>query len=951
MESQAQVLTTTSYDIGSPSVSDLWVDPTNGNDANSGATRGSAVRTLTEAWNRIPHTTSPLTSGYRIMLVAGDYPESSIPNYFENSIGTAEFPVIIQSADGRGAARLRGDINAFNISYLYLIDFDIVPDPVGDALHCERCDHLLMRGMELSGGAGRGAHETVKINQSQHIYIEDCDIWGSDENAIDFVAVQYGHILRNKLHDADDWCIYLKGGSAYFLVEANEIYNCGTGGFVAGQGTGLEYMTSPWLHFENYDTKFINNVIHDTEGAGMGVNGGYNVLLAHNTLYRVGSRSHTIEVVFGLRSCDGETAACAANSALGAWGPTTTGVDVPIGNRNVYIYNNVIYNPSGFQSAYNHFAIYAPRTVPVGSSGPSPATSDVNLKIRGNVIWNGNNTMPLGIEGDSEGCTTANTSCNETQLRADNAINTIEPQLVNPSGSDYRPLSSGNLYSATTYTIPAFSGADREATPLAPEGTLSNSVTRDYAGDSRSSHNPPGAYAGPVRERVPADQYMPWNGFLGMTNILELVNTGTSTLSVTATLFDITGTARGAITVNIPASGQQDLIVNSINGFTADSYGIITLDYSGAALDGRMSFYRQAADGVSYDFAYAIPFSDPLQGNSSVTFNTFQPGQNQAESTAPVYNWLSIINLDPYATRSFTVHRYDAAGTLINSVPTSIAPFGRADLEAGHINPGPSQVGLLRIVPTSPSADYTAMLVRYGAASVDNSVPGYTFAFPLLATGALGTEQYLPVSTGGGAQNWVEAANVSSSTTNIAITMYDGAGNTRLSQSYQLQPHSQVHINATSLLGPNVSGSAKIVSAAADRIISQSMYYFYGSDYGIDAMYGSQSTTAQLAPIAGSYNLFLGMYDWLKLVNTSNSAVSSTIVTYPPNASPRTVSYSLPAHGAKDFGLHEAAVYGTSADSYGQVQVNGNGVTAQVLRIRPDAATGGFDFVFPTIVK
>ncbi len=41
------------YRIGSPVVSDLWVDPVNGLDSNSGAARVTALRTLNAAWNRI----------------------------------------------------------------------------------------------------------------------------------------------------------------------------------------------------------------------------------------------------------------------------------------------------------------------------------------------------------------------------------------------------------------------------------------------------------------------------------------------------------------------------------------------------------------------------------------------------------------------------------------------------------------------------------------------------------------------------------------------------------------------------------------------------------------------------------------------------------------------------------------------------------------------------------
>ena len=46
-----------------------------------------------------------------------------------------------------------------------------------------------------------------------------------------------------------------------------------------------------------------------------GLIGSYNVLLAWNTLYRVGRRSHAIELVQGSRSCGGDTVRGAAQDA------------------------------------------------------------------------------------------------------------------------------------------------------------------------------------------------------------------------------------------------------------------------------------------------------------------------------------------------------------------------------------------------------------------------------------------------------------------------------------------------------------------------------------------------------------------------------------------------------------------------------------------------------------
>jgi hypothetical protein len=45
-------------------------------------------------------------------------------------------------------------------------------------------------------------------------------------------------------------------------------------------------MQNPWLEYEGYGMKLTNNVIHDVWGAGLGVAGGYSILIAHNSLYR-----------------------------------------------------------------------------------------------------------------------------------------------------------------------------------------------------------------------------------------------------------------------------------------------------------------------------------------------------------------------------------------------------------------------------------------------------------------------------------------------------------------------------------------------------------------------------------------------------------------------------------------------------------------------------------------
>ena len=422
------------YDVGTPSVTELWVDPASGNDARAGGTRADAVRTLAEAWRRVPAGVT-LSQGVRINLVAGTYAEASVPNYWENRLGTPAAPIIVRAADGPGTARLPA-VNVFGCRHMYFQGLDISAGG-GDVLHFEACTHVLLRDTTVRGTGTIASYavpqEALKMNQCQYVYVENCDISGAWDNAVDFVAVQYGHVVGSRIHRAGDWAMYAKGGSAALTIMGNEFFDAGTGGFTAGQGTGFEFMTAPWLQYEASDITFTDNVIHDTQGAGIGVNGGMNIVMANNTMYRVGSRSHVIEVVFGSRSCDGDRARCTTYLAQGGWGTNVPGREEPIPNKNVVIRDTIVLNPDGFQSRWQHFTVGTPRTPSPGSNIPSPARADDGLQMFGNVIWNGPADHPLGIEQPGLAA----------DVTARNAINTVRPLLVDPERGDYRVVTGG----------------------------------------------------------------------------------------------------------------------------------------------------------------------------------------------------------------------------------------------------------------------------------------------------------------------------------------------------------------------------------------------------------------------------------------------------------------------------------------------------------------------------
>ncbi len=349
----------------------LYVDPKKGSDARKG-TKRAPVKSLDQAWRLAKN-------GSTIRIKAGKVKVGA--TYYETKNGIR----IV------GAGMTKTTIPPLNIYGVK--DFALANTSVAGDVHCERCDGFTLSKVRV---LGRGqVQEGVKVNQSRRVTITGSDISGATDNAIDLVAVQEGTIANNDIHHAEDWCAYAKGGSAYIRVYGNRIHDCGTGGFVAGQGTGLQFMQAPWLKYEAYDVRVWNNRITDTAGAGLGANGAYDALFARNTLINVGSRSHALEAVFGLRSCDGQPGddgreRCGALIDEGAWGTTrvddgTNAVRIP--NRHVWFIDNVIVKAPGSETIST--ADPFDDASQDGSTVPRPALSDDDLVLLGNVVTEG----------------------------------------------------------------------------------------------------------------------------------------------------------------------------------------------------------------------------------------------------------------------------------------------------------------------------------------------------------------------------------------------------------------------------------------------------------------------------------------------------------------------------------------------------------------------------------
>jgi hypothetical protein len=490
-----------SFDIGRPELKLIWVDPAAGDDTASGVTRAQALKTVTAAWKLIPG--GPLEHGWQIMLCPGRYtPDATGQLLLQHRRGSQAAPIVLQAADGPGSTELP-QTSFKHCAHIYLIDLNFSAPGISTVipsenmvLHFASCERMLVRRVSSTGldGPVGMPKKAFKANQCFYIYVEDCDFSGASENAIDYVAVQYGHIVRNRLHNTRSECMYVKGGSAHHLIAGNEMFDSRNVGVQAGQCTGFQYMVPPWLHYEAYDIKIVNNVIHDA-GGGLGIAGGYNILMAWNTCYRVGSNRDTIVVGLGGRGWNGSRPAIVdVFFGLGGWCNQEEGVAFNIPNRNVLICNNVIYNPDGYESQFAHIGLSGPVTTRESSNLPLPARADDGLAIRGNVIWNGPANKPLFEEIENMYHLAARPNTDARDLLRLNAINAIRPELADPDRGNFRPVPGGKVYTLQPAEIPNFNWNDAPSRPPVPAGNPDNQVLVDRVGNSRGAKNCIGAY-------------------------------------------------------------------------------------------------------------------------------------------------------------------------------------------------------------------------------------------------------------------------------------------------------------------------------------------------------------------------------------------------------------------------------------------------------------------------
>ena len=454
--------------------------------------------------------------------------------------------------------------------------------------------------------------------------------------------------------------------------------------------------------------------------------------------------------------------------------------------------------------------------------------------------------------------------------------------------------------------------------------------------------------AGSVLQTLSSTLCSDWNGFLGMTNIVEHVNLSSGTIGAASHFYDIAGKLKATTNITIKNGGQFDLIVNSLKGFSSKSYGKICVSITkGTAgdLDGRMVYYKPGAITGTFQFAFAMPFGNGSAGSQFVHFDTHQPSKIASDAGNLVTNWVQVTNLVASAQKG-TLHVYSASGAKLGSIGVSVPAGGRVDIDAHRY--GSNKLGLVEFVPNNSQAKFQLRNIRY---YFDNAVADSSFdaAYPWEGSKGTSAKTVLPIDTRSSDAE-IFVSNTTSGQVTANVSIYSTSGDKVKSLSAKLAAHATWTIDASDYIR-SAEGVATISSSSVGGLISSVTQVLHNNAGGIQSLYAVHSTQALGSVLRGSYNTFLNQGCSLLLTNTTSQKVnvSVSMKRYDGTSLIKGKSIAVAGNGLVDYDL----CANDTTPAYGLVTVQPsitNSIVATVLR-KGATDSAGDSYRFPTPVR
>lgn len=286
-----------------------WYVATNGNDNNPG--------TLAQPFGTLPAAIEAAEPGDQILLRGGHYASQEI-RISKSDLHIASYPgewAVITAVDNvedisaclwyNEPETTGGTLERLEIvgGYYYAVKFETNWDWDNSVPFSQRrgVSGVTIRQCNIHH-SGRDA---IKLTPAcANISIENCEIHHTgvgpgaqqDYNAegVDNVNAPNLTIRGCYIHDIATTGVYVKGGGRNCLIEQNRIENCGEGGIYLGFYTDAEWFDTDLnpQYFENINGRVQNNIIVNTQHAGIGLWGAKDAQVYNNTVINGGQAEH-----------------------------------------------------------------------------------------------------------------------------------------------------------------------------------------------------------------------------------------------------------------------------------------------------------------------------------------------------------------------------------------------------------------------------------------------------------------------------------------------------------------------------------------------------------------------------------------------------------------------------------------------------------------------------------
>jgi len=436
-----------------------------------------------------------------------------------------------------------------------------------------------------------------------------------------------------------------------------------------------------------------------------------------------------------------------------------------------------------------------------------------------------------------------------------------------------------------------------------------------------------------------------WNGFFfgNMFNIAEFSNRSITSKSVTTSLYDQNGQARGANqNLTVGAESQIEVNAHDLSGWVEQTYGKVCADVANANpgdVDGRMVHYLPR--NGSFDFAFSTSFSNGLPGAQFIPFNTFQPSLNPEDLENIVVNWIQVTNNEE-TTQTGGLYFYGQDGSLLGSKGITLEPGAREDVSGHQFSR--NLVGMVEWRPADRRAKFLTRNVRY---LYDNPSVVNTFDSAFQIEGVKGSGRPLSVVVDTrNATSVLEIGNATTEPVQTSVKIFNQAGAIVDTINLSLGSRNSSHIVLDQML-PSQLGRVEIEGSTPGSIVAVAMQYGRTPTLGTEYLYGIHAKEALGSSLAGSYNTYIGQGCTMLLSNTSGERANASfrMIRASGGAVVEERTTSIPAFGVTEVNLCAQE----SQNNYGVVKVEvnrENAVIGQIIRIGRRN-----DYRFPTPLR